>query len=151
MAARPKSLKLTIHITGARETLAAFNRLPKEANAALRKRSMELATTLATKVRSAAVSDSPQSALMAPTIKARLDRLPVIEAGGAKKVARNKRPAYKILFGSEFGSHLPQFRPHLGRGSYWFYRTVYDSQAEIAAAWSKAADDIQRDFTKDGA
>lgn len=145
-----RTLKIEIRIEGARETIAAFNRLPKEANKALRERSMALANTIATKVRVTAYLDSKQSALMAPTVKAVLDRLPSIVAGGTKRVGRNRRPAYKILFGSEFGSNLPQFRPHLGKGSYWFYRTVYDSQREIADAWNKAADDIQRDFTKDG-
>ena len=143
-----RTLKLEIRISGARETLAAFNRLPKVANAALRERSWELAQTLADQVAVVAYADSPQSALMAPTVKARKDRLPVIEAGGAKRVGRNKRPAYKILFGSEFGSNLPQFRAHLGKGSYWFYSTVYAAQPTIAAAWARAADDIQRDFMK---
>lgn len=151
MVAPARNLKVKIHIEGATETLKAFNRLPKTASAALRARSFALAETLAAKVRDAAVSDSKQSALMAPTIKARLDRLPILQAGGSKRLARIKRPAYVILFGSEFGArYIPQFRPHLGRGSYWFYKTVYASQGEIADAWSAAADDILRDVRKDG-
>ena len=142
-------LTINVHITGATETLAAFRRLPRDASDALRTRSLELAQALATKVAAAAESDSAQSALMAPTVKARRDRIPTIEAGGAGRVASSRVPAYKILFGSEFGARtLPQYRPHVGRGSYWMFKTVEDNEAQIAATWLKAADDIVTAFTR---
>jgi hypothetical protein len=149
--ARSKGFEITLHVDGARDTLKALNRLPKDANKALRERSFELATTLSNRVRAAALADSEQSALMAPTVKPRRDRLPVIEAGGTKRVGSNRKPAYKILFGSEFGSkHLPQFRPHRGKDSYWFFDAVYTAQAQIAASWSKAADDVINAYNQDG-
>jgi hypothetical protein len=143
-----KGLTIGVKIEGARETLAAFRRLPKDASAALRERSMELATALAGKVASAARSDSPQSALMAFTVKPRRDRVPIIEAGGTARVGSNKVPAYKVLFGSEFGAvTYPQYRPHAGKGgSYWMFKTVEANQPAMDAAWNKAADDIQREF-----
>lgn len=138
-----KALTVNVRIEGARETIAAFNRLPKEASDALRDRSLELAEALAAKASGYARQDSKQSALMAATVKARRDRVPVVVAGGAKRVGRNRVPAYAILFGSEFGSsRLRQYRHHLGRGSYWFFATVEKEQAEISAAWNKAADEI---------
>jgi hypothetical protein len=86
---------------------------------------------------------------MAGTVKARRDRVPVIEAGGATSVGRNRVPAYKILFGSEFGARtLPQYRPHLGKGSYWMWATVEANQPEISRAWAEVAEDIQRDFSR---
>lgn len=143
-----QKLTISVHITGAAETLAAFRRLPREASDALRERSLELATSLADKVRAAAESDSPQSALMGPTVKARRDRIPTIEAGGSTRVASSRVPAYKILFGSEFGARtLAQYRPHVGRGSYWMFKTVEDNEAQISAAWNKATDDIVKAFT----
>lgn len=146
-----QSIKIDVRVDGARQTLAAFRRLPREASNSLRERSMELAAVLAGRVASAARGDSRQSALMAPTVKARRDRIPSIEAGGSTRVGSNHVPAYKILFGSEFGARtLPQFRPHLGRGSYWLFRTVEDNQVEIASAWSRVADDIVRSFDRDG-
>lgn len=165
MAAKKQTLKIEVRIEGARETLDAFNRLEKSANAALRERSMALAEKLAGKVQAAGRASGKQAAAVAATVKARRDRIPVIEAGGSKRVTTSKVPASDIVFGSEFGGNRRtgwyganrfapsagrQFRPHLGRGSYWFYETVYDSQAEIADAWSAAADDIQRDLLKDG-
>lgn len=149
--ARKMALTVNMRIDGAQSVLAAFRKLPKEANDALRDRSRQLAETLAVRVASAARADSRQSALIASTVKARRDRVPVIVAGGTKRVGRNRKPAHKILFGSEFGStSFTQFRPHLGQGSYWFFRTVEDSTAEIAAAWSKAADDIVASFERGG-
>lgn len=152
MAKRPqRTLTITVSTPGLRGTLAAFQRLPKSASDALRDQSLELARTLAVKVAAAGRADSPQSALMAPTVVARRDRVPVIVAGGTRRVGSRRKPAYKILFGSEFGStHLPQFRPHLGRGSYWFFETVYDSQPQIMAAWNAAADTIVSDWSKGG-
>ena len=142
-----QQLTIGIRIDGARETLAAFRRLPREASEALRIRSGELATALAGKVAGAARSDSPQSALMAPTVKARRDRVPVIEAGGAKPVGSRGTAAFLILFGSEFGSRqYRQFRPHLGRDSYWMFRTVDENETAVAAAWELVVVDIQRDF-----
>ena len=144
-------LTVGVHIEGLTQTMAAFRRLPKEASDALRNRSLEIAEALAGKVAAAARTDSGQSALMAPTVKAVRDRIPAITAGGAKKVGRNRKPAYKILFGSEFGAmSLPQFRPHLGQGSYWMFRTVAANESEISRTWLKAADDVVRAFGEGG-
>jgi len=162
VASKQASLRLSIATEGVRETLDAFKRLPKSANDALRKRSFELAEQLATKVAAAARSDTAQSALMAVTVKPVRDRVPAIQAGGTRRVGRHHVPAFGILLGSEFGSNNRsgwyagrqytqsqgrQYRPHRGRRSYWFFETAYQSQSEIMAAWEKAADDIQHEFT----
>lgn len=141
-------IAIGIKVTGWNETLAAFRGLPKEASAALRDESTKLATTLAGRVANAARGDSPQSALMAPTVRARRDRVPVIEAGGTSRVGSRSKPAYKILFGSEFGARTyRQFRPHVGRGSYWMFKTVLANQSAIDQAWNRVATDIERYFS----
>jgi len=145
--AQQQSLTIKLHILGVRETLAAFRHLPREANNSLREQSMRLAASLAGHVAGAARADSPQSALMAPTVKAIRDRVPAISAGGTARVGRNQKPAFKILFGSEFGARTyRQFRPHLGTGSYWMFSTVQKNEAELSAAWGRAADDIAQSF-----
>lgn len=163
--ARGSGLTVKVRITGVRETLAAFRDLPDDANQELRTRSKALAETLAAQVRAAAVADSPQSALLAPTVKAGRDRVPVITAGGARKVGRYRKPAGRLLFGSEFGSNrqsgwyfAPQYRgsdgrqwrPHAGRGSYWFFRTVEDNSARVDREWNAAADSIVRRWGRGG-
>lgn len=141
--AKQQGLVVRLRIEGARGTLQAFRDLPKDANAELRRGSLELSQSLALKVASAARSDGPQSALIAPTVKANRDRMPSLSAGGSKRVGRNRKPAHKIMMGSEFGSNrLPQFRPHQGQSSYWFFSTVQNDESNIAERWQKMADDI---------
>lgn len=137
------NLTLRLNIAGINETLRKFREMPKEASDELRDASKEIADDLAAKTKGAATSDSPQSALIAPTIKAVRDRVPVVQAGGTKRVGRNRVPAYKVLFGSEFGSNnLRQFRPHRGAASYWFFKAVENEQSNIAEKWNQAADRI---------
>lgn len=143
MAEPKKALTLKMKISGVRETIAAFNDLPKTANAELRASALKLAEMLATRERSAATASSRQAALMAPTIKAVRDRLPAVQVGGTKRVGSRRKPAWKVLFGAEFGStQYRQFRPHRGRQGYWFFPTAEAAGAEIDREWNKAADRI---------
>lgn len=159
-----KSLAVSVHVTGVRQTLAAFARLPKEASDDLRTETLKLSESLARKVADAARIDSDQAALIAPTVKAVRDRIPAITAGGTKRVGRNRVPAYRILFGSEFGARRRfgwyaqrqyahsagrQYRRHLGKGSYWFFQAVEDATPDISTAWSKVADDIVTAWSRD--
>jgi hypothetical protein len=142
-----KSITLTIQVDGATELLRAFNRMPKDANNALRDASQELAVAMAGRVAASARAESSQAGLMAGTVKAKRDRIPVVEVGGSSRVGRNSKPAYKILFGSEFGSsRYKQFKPHLGGGSYWAFKTIEASESVISAGWLKAADEIVQRF-----
>lgn len=145
------SLKFNVKIAGVTETLAAFRNLPKEANDELRTATLELAKTLAAQVQQSARSEGRQAALMADTVKAARDRVPVITAGGAKRVGRNKKPAYKLLFGSEFGSaKRKQYKPHRGRQGYWFFPIVEKEAPEIAKAWDDVAQTILARFAAGG-
>jgi hypothetical protein len=145
------TLTVRINVTGAKETLRAFRELPKEANNALRDRSRGLSQDLAGRIRAAATADSAQSALLARTVRARRDRVPVVVAGGTRRVGRKRKPAYKILFGSEFGATaLKQYRPHVGRGSYWFFITVERNEKRVISAWRLMAEDVIRAWSSDG-
>lgn len=140
-------LVVTIRIDGIRETLAALRKLPKDASTELRAAALDLSKELAESARQAGIIEGRQAALVATTVKAGRDRVPVVTAGGNKRLGSNKEPAYKLLFGSEFGANrLKQYRPHLGRGSYWFFRTIEDEQAQIAKRWLEAADEVIRKF-----
>lgn len=148
------SLTVNVRIDGAKEILKALNQLPKEANQAVRAESMRLAQALARKGQAAAVADdAPQSKLLARTVKARRDRVPVIVAGGTTRIGRGRRkvPAYKLLFGSEFGSneHKQFQRAHSGRKGYWFFPLAEKEGRTVGKAWSKAADRIVRSYGGD--
>jgi hypothetical protein len=142
-----KDITVRVRIDGLRETIAALNRLPKEADLEIRAAAQELAKDMAAAAAAAGRGEGRQAALVATTVKAMRDRVPVVNAGGARRLGRNREPAYKLLFGSEFGAtRYKQYKPHLGSGSYWFFRTVDEKQAEISAAWLQAADEIIRRF-----
>lgn len=147
-------ISVRLRITGARETLAAFRRLPKEASAALRDANQQISTDLADKIRAAAEASSPQSAAIAPSIKARRDRVPSITAGGTRLATKQRRrsrgqaktTAGKLVFGANFGAtYLHQFRRHnggAGQDDYWFFSTVEDNEPRIVREWTEAADRV---------
>lgn len=146
-------LTVRVEIAGLRETLAKLNTLPKAANDAIKDHSQQLAGYLARRAQGRARGDrSPQAKRVAQTIKVMRDRVPVIQAGGTQRIASSRVPAYKLLFGSEFGSNqLGQFgKRHNGQQGSWFYGTVEDHAAEIADALSEAADETIEHFTKGG-
>lgn len=143
------TLTIGISISGLDATLRALRRLPAEASNELRVAAEKLSKELAISAAAAGRVEGRQAALVSTTVKARRDRVPVIVAGGTKRLGRNKKPAYKLLFGSEFGAdRLRQYKPHLGTGSYWFFRTVDDEQAAIVARWQEAADEIIERFSE---
>ena len=142
-----KALNVRIQIDGADQLLRAFRELPKDATEELRVKSLEISQWMAKQATSAGRAEGRQAALVAGTVKARRDRVPVVIAGGAKRLGRNKAPAGKLLFGSEFGSNrLKQYKRHIGRGSYWFFKSVEDNQADIEKKWLEAAVEIIERF-----
>lgn len=140
--AEKRTLTVTIRITGLRETIRAFKNLPDDASTELRAASLSIAGAVAVDIRQAARTNA-QSGLLAPTVRPARDRVPAVQAGGTRRVGSNRVPAYKVLFGSEFGAKtLKQFRPFTD--SYWFFRTVEEKQGYIESEWLDAADEILR-------
>lgn len=145
------ALVVTVKVDGVAEALAAFKYLPKDAAKRLRTETVKLVEDLAARARADGMADaSPQSRLVATTVKAERDRVPVISAGGTKRLGHNRAPAYKLLFGSIFGSNAyRQFhRPHAGRNAYWFFPIVEEEFPRIAGAWKNVVDGIVRDFSE---
>lgn len=139
------SITVKLNLYGGWETLRAFRALPKEANNELRDKSQELSKLLADRARADGMSDeAPQSRLVASTVKAVRDRTPAVQAGGTRRLGRRKVPAYKLLFGSMFGSdEYTQFgRPHGGSDAYWFFPVVEQQSDDISRAWLDVADEI---------
>jgi hypothetical protein len=77
-------------------------------------------------------------------VRAQKDRLPVIVAGGNRRVGRNRVPVYKVLFGAEFGAlTLAQFRIFKS-GGYFFFITVDDNSEYIQREYLDAIDEVNR-------
>lgn len=140
-----RTITVTIRISGIRETIRALNQLPDDAQHEMRAESLAIAGVVVVAVKSAAVASSGQAALMAPTVRAKKDRVPVIIAGGARRVGRNRVQAYKVLFGSEFGAvTLKQYRAFNSSG-YWFFETVTVREKDfIERRYNQAADRVLR-------
>lgn len=145
-------LVINIRAAGIPQTLKALKDIGKHAEAEIRVAALDLAKEMATAVKAAGMAEGSQAALVSTTVKATRDRVPVVQAGGAKKLGSNRKPAFKLLFGSEFGSNAyKQFgKPHIGNGSYWFFKTVEEHAPEILDRWQEAADEIVRKYGEGG-
>jgi hypothetical protein len=143
-------MTLNVRIEGVRETLAAFRQLPKEASNELRTAAGEIAQDLAVDAQAAGRAEGYQAALVAGTVKVARDRVPVVQAGGTKRLGPRSAPAWRLLFGSEFGSNRFRQFPevHQGRDGLWFFPTIEANAASISARWNAAADRTIAAFTK---
>lgn len=146
------ALRVRVRIEGIREVIAAFDRLPDEAQNIVRDRSLELAQSLVGPVQATAAGQGRQAARAATSVQAKRDRVPVLTAG-----SRGGALAKALLFGSEFGAtrHFgwyakgryynstgKQFPPHQGAGSYWFFRTVDQESGRIEKAYLDMAQEM---------
>lgn len=145
-------LRLKVSIQGADEVIRACAKLPADARKELSAEAFDIAKVVTDRIKAAGRADSRQSARAARSVReVKAGAWPAIQAGNA-----GARP---FLFGSEFGmtrhsgwyargryrsSTGRQFRPHLGSGSYWFFRTAESLQPYIESEWHKAADAVVR-------
>lgn len=163
MAGPRRALVVKLSISGIRETLKKFKELPPEASTELRDKTQALSSFLALKAKAAGFAIGGQAAPVATTIKANRDRVPSITMGGTKLITSTRKPAYKLLFGAEFGANGRygwfgaakysrslgrQYLPHAGTKGYFFFRSVDDNQAELERGWNQVADDIVDRFSR---
>lgn len=156
-----QTLTVKVSITGVREVLTAFRKLPKDASNALRDKAGELAAKLASSAQQAGQAAGGQAAAVAQTVRVVRDRLPAIQAGGARRITRSGAKAWQLLFGSEFGANGRygwyaaskyadsagrQFPPHQGQQGMWFFPTVEREAPTIAKGWHEAVDEIVTKF-----
>lgn len=137
----------SVHVEGLSEVVRAFERLPGQADRNLRESARDLAEHLERLTKAAGRASSRQAARAAATVR--------VGGGG---VTAGPHP---LLYGSEFGafgrfgwysaaryarSLGRQFRPHLGGGSYWFFRTAENGPA-VAEESRRLGDKIIRDWS----
>jgi hypothetical protein len=160
-----QALTIKLNARGVRPVLAAFQHLPKDANNELRAASMRIADILATSAKEASHIDA-QAAAVGMTVKAIRDRVPVVQAGGARRVTSTGARAFDLLFGSEFGmtrrsgwyaasryrgSPGRQFAEgHRGIDGRWFFPTIERELPAVLRQWEQAADAILRRFGTGG-
>ena|ERR1700749_3673343 len=149
-----EGLSFNMAVSGLYSTLAALNVMPDEAKSELKDAAFELSQDIAQAIRAAAHAAGHQGPLLAGTVSWGSDSgddsdLPEVQAGGSSRLGRRAKPAFKMLFGSEFGAtYLKQFRPRNTVG-YWFYPTVDRMSDEITSRWSEAADKVITEFSEE--
>lgn len=125
---------------------AALRALPKEMSAELRDESQDIAAAIAGDAASRAMSLGGAARLVAPTIKARRDRVPVIAMGSSTRLRKGPRQTVgDVIFGAEFGGKgrptTQQFRPHLGTTGYFLWPTIRDRLPWAMDQWLGALED----------
>jgi len=131
----------------------ALGKLPKEASDELRAASKGIALDVAQEASSRARGLHPAARLVASSLTASRDRVPVVKLGGSRKLpphsggrARNgkRQTVGDIIWGAEFGGggkpRSRQFPPHRGRDGYFLWPTVRENSKGIQAAYSRALD-----------
>jgi hypothetical protein len=131
---------VNVTITGLKATQKALKKLPEDFTKAVMDASWAISQEVAVALRAKARAQSAQAGLLAPTVVTGEALMPMVTIGGTSKVGKSAAAAYKILFGTEFGSHAyHQFRP-VNSAGYWIYPTVNVMQDGFVTKWSAAAD-----------
>lgn len=138
----------------------ALSRLPKEASAELRKASKAIAKDIADEAAGKARGQGGVAALVAPTIRAASDRVPVIKMGSSKKLPESgsgwthgrsgsRQTIGDVIWGAEFGGGArpttQQFLPHKGTVGYFLWPTVRDNSDDMQDRYSEALLDALED------
>jgi len=154
-----RGLDAEVTVSGLTETLRAFNRYGRDANKELRAAAGEIAERAIPALILAATAESPQAALVAPSVKRRSDRVPKIVAGGTTRArpttrSRRKVTAGDILFGSEFGGGrrpgTNQFPPWVGKTGYWFWPTIRHLLPALRREYIAALDRLAAQWARGG-
>lgn len=140
--------------------LKAMNAMDKESKYELKREVYKISEMTATALRFGAVSKRQK--IIANTVRARWDRMPMVSIGGTKKMSQRARygdgggTVGDALFGVEFGAHKPFLRnggrafprrsvPFGSKGGtrgYWIFPTLRKMQPEIRRRWYQAVDDV---------
>lgn len=136
----------------------ALRQLPKEASVALRDESQAIAGDVAAKAKSRAMGVSKTYARhVAPTIRARRDRIPVIAIGSRARIRKGsaRQTVGDLLWGVEFGGRqrptTMQFLPHLGTTGYALWPTIRQELPDIMDRWADALYDAAVSSARKGA
>ncbi len=122
----------------------ALRKLPKHLTAELRDASVSIAAEVAREAAGKAEGLGGSARLVAPTIKATRDRVPVIKMGGAKRIRKGSATQKRgnVIWGAEFGGgarpSTMQFSPHRGTDGYFLWETIRANKQDIHEKYDDA-------------
>ncbi len=133
-------------IKGLNQFLRDMKHAPRELSKELRNRSQAIAEPIAKEAR--ANARTPQQKLVAPSIRAVKDRIPVVKLGGGRKLKsptprRLKPSAGAVYFGADFGGgrSVPQFG-RKNKGGTMIFPAVKGRRKQIADQYMDAVEDV---------
>lgn len=137
-----------IGVKGLRTTQKKIRELPDNARDEIIIASRRIATVVGDQAALRFRALGHQGPLVAGTVRSTKGTVPTIKVGGSSKLGRNKAPAYKLLYGTEFGSDkYKQFHaPHTGRTGRALYPTIRDRADYMYEQWKDAADKVLFEF-----
>ena len=144
----------------------ALRKLPKEASAELRTAAKAIAADVAKEAQERAKGQGGLAALVAPSIRAARDRVPVIKMGSAAKLPSSGNDWERgrsgkgqtigdVIWGAEFGGgkwertagggSTLQFLPHKGQQGYFLWPAVRANSDDMQERYSQALLDALKD------
>jgi CRP-like cAMP-binding protein len=136
-------------VEGLKRFLRVLSSLPKDLQNDTRDASQQIASDIASKAQNAA--HTPLQNLAATTLKAKRDRIPVVQSTGS---VRKGVKAQDIFYGAEFGGGrrptTRQFLPHRGTRGYFFYPTVRANSRRAYDQWADAVDKAFKQWQHSG-
>jgi hypothetical protein len=136
--------RVGIRVEGLNETLRAFRRMPADASKAIRVQSYEIAQHVARDASGGFVT--AQARPLIDAIKPQNDRVPTIAFGGNASSGLSGGAKLGDLIGANFGSIRYKQFPPKRRPDYYIYAAIQRDGHYIIETWTKAVDDIARDF-----
>ncbi len=145
--------RLTTTYTSIRGLNRALRKLPKETTARLRDAAQEIAQDIAVKAQSRAKAEGGIAALVAPTIRAGRDRVPLVRMGSSARLPEtgsdwehgrdgDRQTIGDVMWGAEFGAiRWTQFKPWRGNDTgagYFLWPTVRGESDAIGERYSEA-------------
>lgn len=137
-----------IGVKGLRTTQRKLRELPDNARDNIISASRKIATVVGDQAALRFTALGHQGPLVARTVRSTKGSVPTIKVGGSRKLGKNKKPAYKLLYGTEFGSNkYKQFHAaHTGRTGRALYPTIRDRADYMYSQWKAAADKTLEEF-----
>lgn len=145
--------RLTTTYTSVAGLNRALRKVPKEATAKLRDAAQGIAEDIARKAQARAQAEGGVAALVAPTIRAGRDRVPLVRMGSSAKLPESgpgwerdrggdRQTIGDVMWGAEFGAiRWLQFEPWRGNGTgagYFLWPTVRGESDAIGERYSDA-------------
>lgn len=128
----------------------ALKRVPREAAANLRDAAQRIAGKVAQDASTKARGLGPQAALVAGSIKATRDRVPVVKAGGSKRLPTHsdgrkrvgsRQTVGDVFFGTNFGSHKYTQFPPVTKPDRFLWKSIKDDGEYIRDEYLNALDE----------